>query len=86
MPPEGTWVQMSSTVTRLTQVRAPCGMVVAGEEERSEDGQGLVSSEVRYACGCRSYREEYHDGSVEHRTVRHDHRVILDGHDGEHLA
>ncbi len=77
---------MTATITHFTDRRAPCGTIGKGEAQLEEDHQGLVSEEVRYACGCVTYRDEYHDGSVEHRAVRHDHRVLADGHDGEHSA
>ncbi len=77
---------MTATISRLTDRQAPCGKVGSVEVLTDEDQQGLVSEERRFGCGCRSNREEYHDGSVEHRVVRHDRRVLDDGHDGEHLA
>ncbi|HMG29437.1 MAG TPA: hypothetical protein VK585_04890 [Jiangellaceae bacterium] len=40
------------------------------------DDQGLVTDEMLFACGCKTTRQEYHDGSVEHIVVRHDGRPV----------
>jgi hypothetical protein len=69
---------MTGTSTRLTGERAPCGRTGTGEHNEYQDGQGLITDEYIYACGCRSTREEYHDGSVEHQVVRHDGKVLVD--------
>jgi hypothetical protein len=69
---------MTATSSRFTGQRAPCGRTVAGEHNEYRDGQGLITDEYTYACGCRSRREEYHDGSVERLVVRHDGKVLVD--------
>lgn len=62
----------------LTGQKAPCGRIVDGERYRDEDEQVLVTEDVTYACGCRTIRHEYHDGSVGQRVVRHDGTVLVD--------
>jgi hypothetical protein len=57
---------------------APCGHTRGGERYLSEDQQGLVCEEQRYSCGCRSSREEFHDGSVHRMVVHHSGRVLAD--------
>jgi len=32
---------------------------------------------VTYACGCRHIVNQYHDGTVRTRIVRHDGRILL---------
>jgi hypothetical protein len=44
----------------------------------TEDLQGLVTEDVNYSCGCRSHREEFHDGSVHHLVVHHRGKVLVD--------
>jgi hypothetical protein len=44
----------------------------------TEDHQGLVTEELRYTCGCRSTREEFHDGSFHHMDVHHSGKVLAD--------
>jgi hypothetical protein len=44
----------------------------------TEDQHGLVTEEVRFSCGCRTAREEFHDGSVHRMVVDHHHRVLVD--------
>ena len=57
------------------------------EECREErDDEGLVISDIYYACGCRSIRHEYHDGTVCRRVVRHDGTVLVDELISEHSA
>jgi hypothetical protein len=69
---------MTATSTRFTAERAPCGRTGSGTHHESWDGQGLLTDEYVYECGCRSTRQEYHDGSVERRVVRHDGKVLVD--------
>ena len=69
---------MTGTRTHLAAERAPCGRLVEGDRTREGDSEGLVIDIVTYACGCRSTRQEYHDGSVERRVVRHDGKVLVD--------
>ena len=58
--------------------KAPCGRIVDVEEYRDEDAQVLVTDEMLYACGCRTVRHEYHDGSVARKVVHHNGKVLLD--------
>jgi membrane-bound inhibitor of C-type lysozyme len=58
--------------------QAPCGQVVNGESYQDQDEEILVTEELDYACGCRTIRHEYHDGSVSAKVVRHDGRVLVD--------
>jgi hypothetical protein len=44
----------------------------------TEDHAGLVTEELRYSCGCRSTREEFHDGSVHRMVVHHNGKVLAD--------
>ena len=69
---------MVATKTRFTQQQAPCGRIVDGETYQDRDEETLLTLEVDYACGCRSIRHEYHDGSVSEKVVRHDGHVVVD--------
>ena len=44
----------------------------------TEDQQGLITEDLRYDCGCRSAKEEFHDGSVHHMIVHHNGKVLVD--------
>lgn len=77
---------MTGTRTHFTKERAPCGRVVDGDRSQEDDFEGLRFDDLRYACGCRESRHEFHDGSVRIRTVRHDGKVLLDEHSGDHEA
>jgi len=57
---------------------APCGRVVDGESFEDRDEEVIITEEMDYACGCRSIRHEYHDGSVSRKVVRHDGTVLVD--------
>ena len=57
---------------------APCGTLHGGERFFTDDLSGLATEELRYSCGCRNARVEFHDGSVHHRVVRHDGKVLVD--------
>jgi hypothetical protein len=57
---------------------APCGRTLGGEQYLTEDHEGLVTEDVRYSCGCRSTREEFHDGSCHRMVVHHNGRVLSD--------
>ncbi|GAA1642278.1 hypothetical protein GCM10009744_35340 [Kribbella alba] len=74
------------TRTHLTQERAPCGRVVDGDRSQEDDFEGLRFDDTQYACGCRRTRHEFHDGSLRIRTIRHDGKVLLDEHSGDHEA
>ena len=69
---------MTSTITQFEVTHAPCGRRSGGERAVTEDQLGLITEEVRYTCGCRSTREEFHDGSVHHMVVDHRGRVLVD--------
>ncbi len=69
---------MTSTISRFEATLAPCGHEHDGERCVNEDDQGLVTEEVNFSCGCRTTREEYHDGSVHHMVVNHRHKVLVD--------
>jgi len=58
--------------------QAPCGRIVDGEHYQDQDEEALVTDAVYYACGCRSIRHEYHDGSVSRNVVHHDGAVLVD--------
>jgi hypothetical protein len=74
------------TRTHLTQERAPCGRVVDADRSQEDDFEGLRFDDKQYACGCRQTRHEFHDGSVRLRTIRHDGKVLMDEHSGDHEA
>ena len=69
---------MSAAATAFEPRLAPCGHRHGGEKFLTEDHQGLVTEEVRYTCGCRSSREEFHDGSCHSMVVHHNGRVLAD--------
>jgi hypothetical protein len=69
---------VTSTISRFEATLAPCGQRRGGERSVSEDLQGLVTEEVVFTCGCRSTREEFHDGSVHRMIVDHHDRVLMD--------
>jgi hypothetical protein len=71
---EATMVATSS----FTQQQAPCGRTVDGETYQDRDEETLLTQEVDYACGCRTIRHEYHDGSVSQKIIRHDGHVLVD--------
>jgi hypothetical protein len=66
--------------------RALCGWLVNGVRHREDDAAGLLVDDVAYECGCRVMRHEFHDGSVRIRKVRHDGKVLVDEHSGDHEA
>ena len=59
---------MTSTIGRFEPGPRRAGKRPDGEQFVTEDQQGLVTEDLRFACGCRSTKEEFHDGSV-HRMV-----------------
>jgi hypothetical protein len=69
---------MAATSTCFTSETAPCGRVVDGEHCQDQDEQGLVADDLYYACGCRSIRHEYADGTICRKVVRHDGTVLVD--------
>jgi hypothetical protein len=75
---------MAVMSTHFTMEKAPCGRSVDGDRHREDDDSGLVIDDLKYACGCRSIRHEYHDGSFRIRTTRHDGKVLSDEHSADH--
>ena len=69
---------MSIKTTPFKNEKAPCGQFVDGERFRDRDEECLLSDEMFYACGCKTIRHEYHDGSVSFKVVRHDGPVVVD--------
>lgn len=69
---------MTSTISRFDTVLAPCGRSRSGERFVTEDLQGLLTEELRFDCGCRTAREEFHDGSVHRMVVNHRRKVLVD--------
>ena len=69
---------MAATNTGFKDQQAPCGRIVDGESYEDRDPETLLTLELDYACGCRSIRHEYHDGSVSQKVVRHDGTVLMD--------
>ena len=69
---------MTSTISRFAATAAPCGQIREGERFATEDQQGLVTEELLFDCGCRTSREEFHDGSLHHMVVNHRHKVLVD--------
>jgi hypothetical protein len=45
---------------------------------RYDDSVEGLSRCPRYSCGCRSTREEFHDGSVHRMVVHHSGKVLAD--------
>jgi hypothetical protein len=69
---------MPATSTSFKNQQAPCGRIVEGETYEDQDQETLLTQEVDYACGCRSIRHEYHDGTLSRKVVRHDGTVLVD--------
>ena len=69
---------MTATIPTFEARVAPCGKQRGGEQYVAEDMQGLVTEQLRFDCGCKSFREEFHDGSVHHMVVNHHGRVLVD--------
>jgi hypothetical protein len=58
---------------------APCGQIVSVESHEDLDHDEVqVTEALSFACGCRSIRHEYHDGSVSNKVIRHDGKVLVD--------
>jgi hypothetical protein len=66
------------SATRFESQHAPCGQNVTGESYQDRDEEVLLTQELRYACGCRSIRHEFHDGAVSSRVVHHNGTVLVD--------
>jgi membrane-bound inhibitor of C-type lysozyme len=69
---------MVATNTGFKAQQAPCGRVVDGEIYHDRDDETVLTQELDYACGCRTIRHEYHDGSVSQKVIRHDGTVLVD--------
>jgi len=69
---------VASTITRFEATLAPCGHQHDGERCVIEDDQGLITEQVSFSCGCRTTKEEFHDGSVHRMVVNHRRKVLLD--------
>jgi hypothetical protein len=69
---------VTSTISGFDPKLAPCGRLSGGERSVTEDLQGLITEEVSYSCGCRSAKEEFHDGSVHVMVVDHHSKVLKD--------
>jgi hypothetical protein len=75
---------MTGTKTVFSDEIAPCGKRRGGEILVDEDGYGLLIRDVYFACGCRRIRHEYHDGSIEVMTTRHDGRRVSESSLADH--
>jgi hypothetical protein len=51
---------------------------VDAEQHQDIDEEALVTEDMSYACGCRSIRHEYHDGSVSRKVIHHNGKVLTD--------
>ena len=69
---------MATASNRFSNQPAPCGRSVDGESFQDRDEEVLLTDALNYACGCRSIRHEYHDGSMSEKVVRHDGKVLVD--------
>ena len=69
---------MSGAAADFEPRLAPCGRTRGGERFTTEDHEGLLTEDLRYACGCRSTREEFHDGSCHRMVVHHNGKVLAD--------
>jgi hypothetical protein len=69
---------MPLTTSSFKSQQAPCGLIVDGERCLDRDEEILITEELDYACGCRTIRHEYHDGSMSSRVVRHDGKVLME--------
>jgi hypothetical protein len=77
---------MTVTRTTFTARRAPCGRLTDGEHSEFRDDQGLISAQMVFDCGCKTSREEYHDGSIEQISVKHDGKLLRHETIAEHGA
>lgn len=75
---------MIGTRIPFTDELAPCGRTVGGDHFLDDDGDGLVIRDEYYACGCRSIRHEFHDGSIQVRATRHDGKAVKGQLDPDH--
>jgi hypothetical protein len=75
---------MTATTSSFKSEQAPCGRLVDGDHYQDHDEEGMLTENVHYACGCRSIRHDYHDGSARRMIVRHDGKVLMDELVAEH--
>jgi hypothetical protein len=75
---------MPAATTHFTHEAAPCGRTVSGDHFQDQDEQCTLSDEWFYACGCKTIRHEYHDGTVSRNVLRHDGHVLVDELMAEH--
>jgi hypothetical protein len=75
---------MIATTTTIHGCKAPCGRIVDGEHHQEEEEGLHVTDNWYYACGCRTIVHEFHDGSVQHKVIRHDGTVLDDELEAEH--
>lgn len=75
---------MVGTKVPFTAQQAPCGRTVDGAHYLDDDGDGLVIRDEYYSCGCRSIRHEFHDGSIQVRSIRHDGKPVKGELDPDH--
>ena len=75
---------MVGTRISFTREQAPCGRTVDGEHYRDDDQEGLVIRDEYYACGCRTIRHEYHDGSIQTTAIRHDGTILREQFSPDH--
>ena len=75
---------MPAGTTHFVDVAAPCGRSGEGDHFRDEDEECLISDDWFYACCCRSYQHQYHDGTFSRAVIRHDGRVLIDELIAEH--
>ncbi len=69
---------MPCSTSAFKSQQAPCGRIVDGESYEDQDEETHLTCEMDYACGCRSIRHEYHDGSVAQKVIHHNGSVLVD--------
>jgi hypothetical protein len=69
---------MTKSITRFDIQVAPCGLLYDGERYLTGDQHGLVIEDMRFACGCRAAKEEFHDGSLHRMVLLHVGKVLAD--------
>jgi hypothetical protein len=69
---------MVTTNTGFKAQQAPCGQTLDGELYQDRDDETVLTQELDFACGCRTIRHEYHDGSVSRKVIHHDGTVLVD--------
>jgi hypothetical protein len=75
---------MPESTKAFADKQAPCGRTVDGHCHEDRDEEGLVVYDEFFACGCRSIRHEFHDGSMSRKVVHHNGRVLVDEFISEH--